>query len=197
MDRQLLPKLRAQKGLDQGSVAEAAGITQPAYSRLERGERPMTPTLQTKLARSLALGEQAKGERRPHFAIAADLPDRALELIFVSKTHAQRFDHLGLFRDRGTGERIARVLARDGDLPVAAIPLWLGFAGQALAKRLGRAPVEGELFVIDAGDLAANRAAEALRYGIAVLNGYAAERAHSEAAAQLAAALARHTQGES
>jgi transcriptional regulator with XRE-family HTH domain len=191
MDNQLLLKLRTQKGLDQGSVAEAAGITQPAYSRLERAERPMTQPLQTKLARALALGEQGKGEKKPHFAIAADLPDHALELIFVARTNAKAFDHLGLFRERLTAERIARVLNRDGNLPVAAVPLWLGFAGEALAKRLGRAPVEGELFVVDEANAAAIRAQAALQHGVRVLEGYAADRAHSEAAAELAATLAK------
>jgi len=193
MDAKTVMRLRKLKGLDQGEVAEQVGLTQSGYSRLERDEdrQVASGALVTKLSKVLALGDRGARERTPHFALAAEGADRGLDLIVVAKTHTSRFDHLGVFRDRKTAERVARLLRETGELPIYAVPVWLGYAATALAKRLGRTPAEGELFVVDKSGEPMLRVDAALAHGLAVRQAFAAEQSHGQAAAELAASLAR------
>src|SRR5688572_11676313 len=64
--------LRQQPGrnITQADVAEAAGLSEPMISQVERGERPLAPAYFAQLADLLALGEGTRADHSTYWTLA-------------------------------------------------------------------------------------------------------------------------------
>lgn len=88
--------LRTAAGMSQGELARAAGMTQPAVSRVERGEA--NPRLQTIARLAAALGVEAS-------ALLADPPAEAVGSATVSRRIVRREDATTARREIADGGR--------------------------------------------------------------------------------------------
>jgi transcriptional regulator with XRE-family HTH domain len=55
----ILARIRERQGLDQTKIAQSLGVSQPTWSRFERGETPMTVSMLSRAAQALGTSPSA------------------------------------------------------------------------------------------------------------------------------------------
>jgi transcriptional regulator with XRE-family HTH domain len=179
--------LRMLQGIDQATVAEALEVTQPVYSQMERGQRPISPSQRATLAPILALGERQAAEPDPRYALALVPGTPRIEVLFRPD------GRLGLFQRSDAARVAGQLLRRVGRVPIWDVPLWLEYAVQTLSRRRGPEIDETDIVMVDAASDNLEQAQATTQHMTYLLQALEIERQQDRRAAEVAADMIKQT----